>query len=207
MAVVEGYFTSDGNAYNLDLGSEVVSFEMHNLTQYNSTANPGVLKRAWWNKSMPAASYFGVVNTNAAATDESIYAAANGFTALDQGAVFGLTVSGFTNANPGVLTVNFDPSDLGIVAADILVVGQIAETYDATKTTLNGEFTVASTTATTITLVEDTTNYRVYSSSGIAYKKSSPTENVGIVGLTLGTAVVGANNDVWYYKAVLQDAS
>lgn len=207
MALIqEGSFTSDGNARNLDFGSEVLSIEMHNLTQYNSSANPGVLKRCEWSKSMPAASYFGVKNTDGAATDESIYAAANGFTPLNEGAVFGAVISGFTNANPGVITVGQNPADFGISAGSTLVVGGIRETFDASKPSLNGEYTVASVTATTITLSDNTTNSRVYSSGGIAYGKAQPTENIGSEGLSLGSAVVGANNDVWYYKAKLVDA-
>lgn len=207
MALIqEGKFTSDGNARDLDFGSEVLSIQMYNLTQYNSTANPGVLKRCNWSKSMPAASYFGVKNTNGAATDQSIYAAANGFSAFSEGAIFGAPVSGFTNANPGVITVSKNPADFGIAAGDTLVVGGIREAFDAAKPSLNGEYTVASVTATTITLAENTTGSRVYSSGGVVYDKSQPTENVGSRGISLGSAVVGANNDVWHYKVELVDA-
>lgn len=202
-SIVTGTFTSDGNARILPFGSTVLYFEMHNLTQYASVANPGVLKRAWYESNMADGTYVGVKNTNAAATDESVTAAANGFTAINQGAKFGLTISGFTNANPGVITVSSDPAAYGVLAGDTIVIGNLVDVYNASKTTLNGSFTVASTTSTTIVLVEDTTNYRVYSQGGIAYISDEPTENVGVVGLQLGSAVCGANNDVWHYKAIL----
>lgn len=201
--IMNGTFTSDGSARILSFGSSVLYFEMHNITQYASVANPGVLKRAWYESNMADGTYVGVKNTAAAATDESVTAAANGFTAINQGAKFGLAISGFTNANPGVITVTTNPETYGVLAGDTIVVGNLVDTYDALKTQLIGEFTVASTTATTIVLVEDTTNYRIYSQGGIAYIKGDPIDNIGVRGIELGSAVCGALNDVIHYKAIL----
>jgi len=74
---------------------------------------------------------------------------------------------------------------------------------DASGTlSLNNEFTVASVTATTITLVEDTsvTGYSVWVSGGYVTRVSDANgdpvalENKAIRGVTLGTGCVGANN-------------
>lgn len=205
--IVTGSYTSDGNARILQFGANVKYFELLNYTAFDSTATPGDVKRAWFEENMAAGSYMAVKNTDGAATDESIKGAADGFTLVDQGAKFGLNVSAFTNANPGVITVGSSAEDFGVVAGDTIVVAGIRETYDASKTTLNGEFTVASVSGTGITLVEDTSNYRVYSSGGLVYRKSAPTENVGKQGIQIGTDVVGDASDVVHYMAVIEDAS
>ena len=67
---------------------------------------------------------------------------------------------------------------------------------------MNGEFVIASLTATTITTATNTsvTGYSVYVSGGTVSRVSDtngaaiPTENFAIRGLTLGTSAVGANS-------------
>lgn len=128
-----------------------------------------------------------------------IYVIGNGVTPLSQNSTYGATISGFTNANPGVITVD-DTETFGFAAGDTVKVAGLADdgTGDAS---LNNTFTVASVTATTITLVEDTsvTGYSVYVSGGIVTRVSDtngvaiPTENFAIQGVTIGTTPVGAN--------------
>ena len=148
----------------------------------------------YWNSSMPDASYVLV--------DTGVVTLTNGFTPLAQSTAVGATISGFTNAAPGVLTVN-DTATFGFAAGDTVKVAELADdlTGDAS---LNNTFTVASVTATTITLVEDTsaTGYSVYVSGGIVTRvsdtdgKAIPIENLAIGGITLGTDPVGGNDDV-----------
>ena len=148
----------------------------------------------YWNSSMADASYILV--------DTGVYTNTNGFTPLAQSTAVGATISGFTNAAPGVLTVN-DTATFGFAAGDTVKVCQIADdlTGDAS---LNNTFTVASVTATTITLVEDTsvTGYSVYVSGGVVTRVTDtdgvavPIENLAIGGITLGTDAVGGNDDV-----------
>ena len=168
-------------ARNLDVGFEVAKIEIWDLTTPN---------RFEWTKDMATASYF-TLGTLA-------YTTSNGVTPLSQSSAYGATISGFTNANPGVITVN-DTATFGFAAGDTIKVSELADD-GSSSSSLNGEFTIASITATTITLVENTTAYSVYVSGGKVTRVSDssgnaiPTENFAIRGVTLGTGAVGANS-------------
>lgn len=168
-------------ARNLDVGFKVDKIEIWDLTTPN---------RFEWMSNMADASIF-VLGTLA-------YTTTNGVTPLAQNAAFGASISGFTNANPGVITVN-DTATFGFAAGDTIKVAELADDGSAANS-LNGEFTVASVTATTITLVENTSAYSVYVSGGKAVRVSDtngdavPIENKAIRGVTLGTSAVGANS-------------
>lgn len=171
-------------ARNIDLGftvSEILTID---------TTNGGSWK---WVVGMAAASYLDV--------DAGTITLTNGFTPLSQSSAYGAIISGFTNANPGVLTVN-DTATFGFANGDTIRVEGVADDGADAALGLNGNFTIASFTATTITLVEDTTLDNVYVSDGVVTRVSDtngiaiPTENFAISGMTLGTGVVGANNAV-----------
>lgn len=129
--------------------------------------------------------------------DAGTIAGANGVTPLSQSASFGPAISGFTNANPGVITAT-GVSTFGVAAGDTITVVGVAD--DMTATSLNGTYTVASVTATTITTATNTAAYSVYVSGGYVHRVSDtsgdpvPVENLAIEGLTLGTSAVGANS-------------
>lgn len=120
--VLLGHYTSDGTARLLE--SPVfrvdanVRIELYNRTNFASTANPGVVKRAWWQTGMPAGSWRGVQNTDAAATDESTGAATNGFTLIDTNQTLQLEAA---QTSTGAAT---------ITAADPAVVSQTAHGYE-----------------------------------------------------------------------------
>lgn len=145
-----------------------------------------------WINGMPNAYYLDV--------DAGTITTTNGFTPLSESARFGAAVSGFTNANPGVITVD-SVSRFGFAIGDTIKVTAIADDQSA-ATSLNGNFTIASvsTSANTITLVEDTSAYSVWVSGGYVTRVSDingdpvPTDNVSIYGITAGTGVVGANS-------------
>ena len=176
-------------ARNLNVG-----FQVTRVTTYDIT-NGG----AWvWTSDFDSASSM-VVETGA-------YSAANGVTPLSQDAAYGAIISGFTNANPGVLTVN-DTATFGFAAGDTVKVAELADDGSAVNS-LNNSFTIATITSTTITLVEDTSAYSVYVSGGVVTRVSDansvaiPTENFSIRGVTLGTTPVGANSAVM--KAIVE---
>lgn len=175
-------WTSDGANKNLDVG-----FQVDQITITNRTAGA----QFYWDTGMPDGSYLRV--------DTGAYTSSNGFTPLAQNAVFGASISGFTSANPGVITASLI-SQVGIVAGDTVKVAEVADNHASTS--LNGTFTVASVTATTITLNESTAGYSSYVSGGVVsrVKDSSnnpiPTENYAIQGMTLGSGVRGSNNDL-----------
>jgi hypothetical protein len=170
-------------ALNFNVGFDVAKIEIWDLTTPN---------RFEWTSNMANASIF-VLGTLA-------YTTTNGVTPLAQNASFGPSITGFTNANPGVITCS-NPADFGIVAGDTIKVAGVADDGSGTAS-LNNDFTVASVTTTTITLVENTsvTGYSVYVSGGhvIRVSDSSGTpiaiQNKAIRGVTLGTSAVGANS-------------
>lgn len=187
MAQIKTFAFTNANpavARNIDVGFTVTQI----LTI--DTTNGG----SWeWVTGMAAASYLDV--------DAGTITLTNGFTALAQSSAYGATISGFTNANPGVLTVN-DTATFGFAAGDTVTVAELADDGADAALGLNGDYVIASLTATTITLVENTTADNVYVSGGVVTRVSDtngdaiPTENFAIQGMTLGTDVVGANSAV-----------
>ena len=144
---------------------------------------------------------------NAGLVDLGTYSATNGITLIgfptqSPDARFGAVVSAFTNANPGVLTVD---TTVGITAGCVIKVEGIAD--DQTGTTLNGTYTVASVTGTTITTATNTAAYGVWVSGGYVsvvtnatpvipnppYNIYSPVQtlyNQAIQGIIIGTALL-----------------
>jgi hypothetical protein len=170
-------------ARNLDVG-----FEVTEITTINKTDGGSF----YWCVGMDNASFLDV--------DAGTITTTNGFTPLSQSAMYGASITAFSNANPGVITAS-DITQVGIVAGDTIKVAEVAD--DGSGTSLNGEFTVASVTTTAITLVENTSapTYSVYVSGGKVTRVSDsngdpvPTQNYAIQGITVGTSVVGTDND------------
>lgn len=81
--VMVGKYTSDGTYKILQLPAEVHHFQIWNYTDQSSTANPGIVKRAYWFLGMPTDYYLGVKNTDGAATDESLIGTTGGFRWLE----------------------------------------------------------------------------------------------------------------------------
>ena len=171
-------------AKNLDVGFTVAKIEIYNLTTAAALA---------WTSNMAVASIFNV--------GVPAYTTTNGVTPLAQSAAYGATISGFTNANPGVITVD-DTATFGYAAGDTIKVCEVADDGSGTNS-LNNTFTIASVTATTITLVQNTsvTGYSVYVSGGRVIRVSNsagaaiPIENFAIRGVRLGTSAVGGNSE------------
>lgn len=180
---------SGAGAVTLDLG-----FDPDRITVYNITDQ----KASIWVRGMADAAYMDM----AAGT----YTQTNGVTPLSESALFGAQVSAFSAANPGVITASY-VARAGIVAGDTIVVVGVAD--DGSATSLNGEYTVASVTATTITTATNTTSYSAYVSGGYVYRKSDTngdpvaTENFAVKGVLLGTDVAGGDSDsiMWVAEA------
>lgn len=110
---VEGYYTADGSAKNITLPfvpSSVEVFIQGNSSgnNWDSTANPGVVKRAWWMEGMAQGTALAVKNTDGAATDQSLFVSSLGITQVEAGQpILGaaLSGSGVSQANPAVVTV------------------------------------------------------------------------------------------------------
>ena len=74
---------------------------------------------------------------------------------------YGPVIRGITNANPGVISID---NSFQVTSGERIRVSNVAD--DQSGLTLNGDYTVASLTTTSITLVEDTTEKSVYISGG-----------------------------------------
>ena len=107
--MVSGSVTSAGSQFSIDLGFLPTRFEYFNRTQANSTANPGVVKKAYWNQNLAAGSAYLVKNTNGAATDESSLVTTGGFSVYNGQLSVLLdapkTGAGITQAAAAVVTV------------------------------------------------------------------------------------------------------
>lgn len=168
-------------ARNEEVGFEVAKVEIWDLTTPN---------RFEWTANMADGSFF-TLGTLA-------YTTSNGITPLAQSASFGASISGITNASPAVLTVS-DTATFGYAAGDTIKVAGVAD--DGAGTSLNGEYVIASITATSITTATDTSSgYSAYVSGGSAIRVSDssgnpvPIENKAIRGVSIGTGAVGAND-------------
>lgn len=184
MAQVKSFTWTNPNpavARNLDCGFDPVEITIVDLTNGGSW---------YWNSGFTDATVLDV--------DAGTIAGSNGVTPLSQSAIYGAAITAFTNANPGVITAS-NIAQVGIVAGDTIKVAGVADD-GSTANSLNDTYTVASVTATAITLNEDTSSDSVYVSGGVASRVSDsngdpvPTENFAIRGLTLGTSAVGANS-------------
>lgn len=184
MAQIKTFSWTNDNpavARNLDVGFTVAEITTIDITNGGS----------WqWVTGMADASSLDV--------DAGSISGSNGFTPLSQSSIYGATISAFTNASPGVITVN-DTSTFGFAAGDTIKVSEVADDLSGTNS-LNGTFTIASVTATTITTTTDTsvTGYSVWVSGGIVTRVSDTngdpvaTQNYAIRGMTVGTTPVGA---------------
>lgn len=146
----------------------------------------------YWTSDMADASYLDV--------DAGTITTTNGFTPLSESSNYGATMTALTAANPGVITCG-DTAVAGFAAGDTIAVAGVAES--GTGASLNRRtFTIASLTATTITLDQNTTSDAVYVSGGVVSRISDtngdaiPQENFAVRGITVGTGPVGANSAV-----------
>lgn len=186
MAQVKTFSWTNANpavARNLDCGFDPVEITIVDIT------NGG---QFYWNNQFTD----GYVQD----VDAGSMSTSNGVTPLSQSAVYGAAITAFSNANPGVITAS-NIAQVGIAAGDTIKVSGVAD--DGASGSLNADFTVASVSATQITLSEDTSSgYSAYVSDGVAVRKTDtngdavPIENFAIRGLTLGTNAVGANSAV-----------
>lgn len=186
MAQIKTFSWTNDNpavARNLDVG-----FTVAEITTIDTT-NGG----SWsWVTGMADASSLDV--------DSGSISGSNGFTPLSQNATYGAAISAFSNASPGVITVD-DTATFGFAAGDTIKVAEVADDETGTNS-LNGTFTIASVTATTITTTTDTsvTGYSVWVSGGVVTRVSDTngtpisTQNFAIRGMTVGTTPVGASS-------------
>jgi hypothetical protein len=166
--IQQGTFTSAGSSVMVDLAdASPTYFEIFNYTNAASTANPGVVKRAWWQQGMANASYVGIKNTAGAATDETVTATSNGFTPIDLAnppTFAASTISSINqNATPTVTTS----------APHGLVVGDLVRLNSTTSMEQVGQIVYSVVTvplSTTFTINIDTSGFAAAATGGSATK-------------------------------------
>jgi hypothetical protein len=192
-------FTSAASPVNVDLnlGYDAVCVQIYNQTGQASTANPGVVKRAFWSDTMPAASAMTVKNTDSAATDTSAYITSGGVSMISDGATYGSSITAFTNANPAVITVS-DAIGAEFAVGDTIRVAELA--YSGAGTNPNEEYVIVSISGNALTTATNSTSYGVYVSGGNCFRvKDANDKPVPIVNraerkLRIGTALQTASS-------------
>jgi hypothetical protein len=194
-------FTSAAVPVNEDInvGFTPAKCEVYVQTTAGSSANPGVVQEAIRTDTMVNGEALIRKNTNGAATLTSAFITSGGISFLTSGAVYGSSITGFTNANPGVITVS-NAAAAGFAAGDLVQVASVANT--GAGTSLNGQFTVASVSGNSITLTANTSAYGVYVSGGFLTRVSNSsgvpiaTQNIGENFVRIGTGAQAASSEI-----------
>jgi len=190
--------TSAGTAYNLDIGFEPNTVTVWNYTQWETDTKT---VKHYWHKGM-ADAYALTEITEDDGLNRAI-TTTNGFTLYDTSAVTGnyQTASGITAANPAVVTIT---STTGWTAGDAVRfkdLDEMVELNDTAKPYYIKEIIDG----TTFSLDLDASSYVAETTGGTVYNLSKVVEAEGFKGITLGTSVVGAADDILYIRAELSD--
>lgn len=224
MAIVRiGKATSSGAAFNLNLGFTPSYFQLTNQTKL--AAATGVALSEWWSFQNNGAAN---IQTLTAGAPVCSTISSNGFTPYfgTQGTEFvpltglppgatntNLTITGISQAANASITAThaFTSADIGVTTVTFHGVQGMNQIN-----TLSGVIqSVTSTTSFTVNI--NTTAFSAYTSGGIAnvITGAPPSQTVGFqifntplyntsfIGITVGSSVCGSNNDVLYYKALL----
>jgi hypothetical protein len=227
-------FISTGAALTLPLGFIPDIITVYNLTKLAvnppNSATPAV---SLWLKGMASPSASQTIYTTGAPAQS--YITTNGFTSVILGADWQntqYTITGITNANPGVVTVSsISPTNTLTLVNGMTVT--LSNVVGMTQVNTN-RYLVANISGSTFQLYDlfgqpvDTTGFGTYTSGGIvnqiSYPQTAPTigtngqilaqgnppgnqYDIGYEGIILGTSVVGANNDLMRYVAITESPS
>jgi hypothetical protein len=224
-----GIINSTGAAVSLALGFVPDKFNVTNYTVLAAdSASPAVGYAEWFRNVVPSGD--ALVNTYTSGAPVTTLITSNGFTPVVLGGDWQntlYTITGITNANPGVVTVSsVSPTNsLTLVNGMTFTISGVSG-----MTGLNtNRFVVAGLSGTTFNLYDtfgnpvNTTALGTYVSGGemdvISYPPTAPVLNpvtgqvitpgspaglqydIGYEGITLGTGVVGASGNVLFWEA------
>lgn len=190
-------FQSAGAAHNFEIGFVPTKVTVTNHTKW---ATDGTAVKFYWHTGDAAASALAEIADDTGINRSLI--TTNGIT------MYGDTsypsnqsvISAITAASPPVVTV---ASTGGWETGDTVVLRDVTG-----MTEVNGKrykITVINTTTFSLQDV-DATGFSAYVSGGIAYNVSKNVTDSGFVGVTLGTSVVGANDDIMVLECEAADA-
>lgn len=218
-----GIIVSTGAAVNLQLGFVPDRFTVTNYTA--QAAQTGVGFSEWINNVVPSGD--ALIWTLSSGVPTISLITSNGFTPQNAGGSWAAeqaTITGITNANPGVVTATAHGFSNGDTVTLSGVVGMIQVNTQ--------RYTVANKSTNAFSLYDlfgnpvDTTSFGTYVSGGIANRISTPPlapvlnattgqvitpglppgdfYDTGYAGITLGTGVVGSSTNVLFWEAFFQ---
>lgn len=195
-----GYLQSAGAAYNLQTPWQADKLEWWRYTTYGT--NDKNLQGVWF-RDMPAGD--SLIINRGTTTLTSTLETTNGVTVANTSGGFTnqhVTITGITTATPGVVTA----AGHGLVDGDRVVITKVIGTIAAEVN--NQTFVVDVLSSSTFALYDTfgipVTTVGAYTSSG-QLTKTGPElgiiDNPVLYYLTLGTAIMGTDNDVIYFVA------
>ena len=82
--ILSGTFTSDGTSQLITVPSDIIKFEVYNITYFGSTAATTLEEMAWWVRGLPnGAAYIGNKTNGAATIAITSMSTTGGFTLQD----------------------------------------------------------------------------------------------------------------------------
>lgn len=200
-----GYLQSGGVAYNITLPFQADCFQWWRYTGYGTV---GTIGQGIWFRDFPSGDnleHRAIADNGATGDLNLVLETTNGITINNTTGGFPnehVTISGLTAATPGVVTANSH----GMSNGDRCIITKVVGTIGASVN--NKEFFVQGVTTNTFQLYDvygnPYTTTGTYTSGGQLTKEGP---RLGISNtpvtyrLTLGTAVMGADNDVIYFVA------
>lgn len=200
-----GYLQSAGSAYNITLPFQADCFQWWRYTNYGTA---GTIGQGVWFRDFPSGdelSHRAIADNGSTGNLNLVLATSNGITINNSGPGFTnehVTITGITAATPGVVTA----TDHGLTSNDRVIITKVIGSLGASVN--NQSFVVDVLSSSTFALYDvygaPYTTSGTYTSGGQLTKEGP---ELGIVnspvvyGLTLGTEVMGSDNDVIYFVA------
>lgn len=209
-----GTFISGGAAYNLVIPFEPHRLKLWNYTKYGTAADAA---EAIWFSGFPAGDALimqVIADNGATGNTNGVLEATNGITVANVAAgpdAYRATISGATQADPVVITATAH----GFGSAGDVLRARMTKLVGMDQLQ-NNEYQITIIDANSFSLQDphtgediDGTSYTAYSSGGQANLITRTTENSKAVEtdpityrLTLGSAVIGSDSDVFYFEAM-----
>ena len=191
--ILNGSYTSDGEARTIYVPSSCDSFEWFVQgssagDNWDSTANPGVIKRGWWFKGMGSQTALAVYNTDGAATDQSTFISADGFEIIDPDAPSTYTATAVTNVSQAAAAVVTSASH-GLVTGDLVRLTDITGMQQISSLV----FSVTRIDANTLSIPIASTAFAAVGTGGYARrvnKKQFDPKRLWITGITKASSMV-----------------
>lgn len=187
---------SAGAAKTIEIGFTPDTVVAWNLTSWETDSTS---VKFYWHKGMTAG--YALTELCEDSSANRAITTSNGFTPYSAASVNDAkeTITGSTQANPCVLTVS---STSGWKAGNTVRIKDVAG-----MTELNGNLYKIKEilTSTTLSLDVDASGFSAYTSAGTIYNVSVNVQDSGFTGMTLGTTIMGSDDDIIMVEATCSD--